>query len=65
MELKPANTMTETAEALGIGHQKLYDIINSGELRTYTVGRRRYCSEDAIRDFIRAREAEAQQTARA
>lgn len=59
MNLKPANTMTETAKALGFGHQKLYDLINSGELRTYTVGRRRYCSADAIMEFIHTREAEA------
>lgn len=51
--------MTETAKALGFGHQKLYDLINSGELRTYTVGRRRYCSADAIMEFIHGREAEA------
>jgi excisionase family DNA binding protein len=59
MQVKPANNMAETAKLLGIGHQKLYDLINSGALRTYTVGRRRYCSGEAILEFIREREAEA------
>lgn len=52
-------TMTEAAEALGIGHQKLYDEINAGRLRTYRVGRRRYASAEAVHDYIRDREREA------
>ncbi len=59
MNLKPANTMPETCEALGFGHQKLYDEINAGRLKTYKVGRRRYASEEAIRQYIRDREAES------
>lgn len=54
--LKPANTIPETVEALGLSRATLYELIRTGELRTYTVGRRRYCSEEAIREFIRTRE---------
>lgn len=55
---KLAYSMKEAGEALGVGHQKIYDIVNDGTLRTYKVGRRRFCSHDAIVEFIRAREAE-------
>ena len=63
------HTMTEVAKRLfgnNKGRQAPYDAINSGELRSYTVGRRRYVSEEACLDFIRAREAEerAQQVLR-
>lgn len=64
MTIKPANSMNEAAQVLNIGHQKLYDEINSGRLRTYKVGRRRYCSGEAILEFIHDREAEAKRAAK-
>ena len=56
-----AHTMAEVAKRLfGVknGRQAVYDAINSGELRSYKVKTRRYVSEEACLDFIRAREAE-------
>jgi hypothetical protein len=63
MSLKPANSIEDTMEALGLGRQKLYDEINSGRLRTFHVGRRRFASDEAIREYVRDREAEATQGA--
>jgi hypothetical protein len=45
---------------LGLGSRKtLYALIKSQQLRTYKVGRRRYGSEEACIEFIRARERES------
>ena len=55
------HSMTEVARrlfAVKHGRQSVYDAINSGELRSYKVKNRRYVSEQACLDFIRAREAE-------
>lgn len=43
----------------GLGRVALYRLINSGALRTFTVGRRRFVSEQAIREFIATREGRA------
>ncbi|MGH8627156.1 MAG: helix-turn-helix domain-containing protein, partial [Gammaproteobacteria bacterium] len=44
-------------EVLGIGSRNsLYALIHSGELRSYTIGRRRFASREAIIDFIKRRE---------
>ena len=40
--------------------QTIYNEINAGRLRSYKVGRRRFISEEACVDYIRAREAETQ-----
>lgn len=53
-----ALTIAEARAALGgISNVTIYSLINSGELRTFTIGRRRFVSREAIADFIRAREA--------
>lgn len=54
-------TMAEAMEALRIGRTRIYQDVAAGRLRTYCVGRRRYVSADAIRDYIRDREAEQTQ----
>ena len=44
-------------QMLGVSPVKGYDLLGAGELNTYTVGRRRYASLTAIKDFIARREA--------
>lgn len=43
----------------GIAQPTIYRLIASGKLRTFRVGRRRFVSDDAIRDYIAAAEREA------
>ncbi|OCB52982.1 hypothetical protein A5722_25545 [Mycobacterium vulneris] len=48
------NTVEETMERLRIGRMTTYRLINSGELRSVKVGRRRLVPEQAIADYIDA-----------
>jgi excisionase family DNA binding protein len=43
--------------AIGVSRATLYDLINSGRLRSYRIGRARRVSSDAISDCIKALEA--------
>lgn len=56
-------TIPEAIEALRTSRNTLYQEIAAGRLRTYAVGRRRYISAEAIREYIAAREAESQRKA--
>lgn len=49
-------TMEEAAEALGVSRAYAYRLLESGELRTFTLGRRRLVSVDALRALIAKRE---------
>ncbi len=51
-----AYTMEGVLETLHISRATLYKLINSGELRTYRIGKRRYCTADAVLEFQCARE---------
>ncbi len=64
MTVKPAYEVPEVRIALGnISHQKVYDLFNSGELRSFKIGRRRLVSHDALMEFIRNREAASKSAA--
>ncbi|WP_063129353.1 helix-turn-helix domain-containing protein [Nocardia fusca] len=39
-------------QRLGIGRSGLYDLMNSGELHSVKIGRRRLVPESAIADYI-------------
>lgn len=54
-----AFSVNELAKALGTSHVSIYAALNSGQLRSFQLGRRRLISREAALDFIRAREAEA------
>jgi excisionase family DNA binding protein len=56
-------SITQAMEALGLSRQTLYNEINAGRLRTYSVGSRRFISHEAITTWIRNREAEQPITA--
>jgi hypothetical protein len=45
-----------------ISSATIYELINSGELKTFTLGRRRLVSAGAIQDLIRRKEAAHQPT---
>jgi excisionase family DNA binding protein len=49
-------SLREVARRLHISHPTLYKRINSGELQTLTIGRRRFVSETQLSDYIRRRE---------
>ncbi len=50
-------SVTEAADALGIGRSALYDLIGRGEVRTLKVGRRRLVPSGAIARYIGERAA--------
>lgn len=53
-----AYSIPGTCEALGgVSRQFLYDLINSGRLKSFRVGARRFVSRQAILDFIADAEA--------
>ncbi len=57
MDGRDAFSPAETEERLGISHTLLYELIGSGELRSFKVRARRFISAKAIHDFIAEREA--------
>ena len=59
---KLAYPISEAAELIGIGYVKCYELISSGELETFRVGRRRLCSAAAIQRYIERQEAAERQT---
>jgi excisionase family DNA binding protein len=54
---KLAYPIPEAAELIGVGYVKFYQLIGSGELDTFRVGRRRLCSAAAIERYIKRQEA--------
>lgn len=59
--LKAAVSVAQARELLGgIANPTIYELINSGELRTFRVGRRRLVSLEAIHDYIRISECGGQ-----
>lgn len=51
-------TVNDLCLVLKLGRNKIYEEIAAGRLRTYTVGRRRYSTDEAVEEYIRAREKE-------
>ena len=45
-------TLTEAAERLRVSRAKLYQLMNTGQLRSVHLGRRRLISDDALTEFI-------------
>ena len=45
---------------LGIGRTKLYELIDSGELRSVKIGSRRFVTDAALDDFITRLDERAQ-----
>ncbi|HHA2716050.1 hypothetical protein A7X76_13875 [Stenotrophomonas maltophilia] len=49
----------EALAATGLNRNAFYRAINTAEIKTFKVGRRRMVSASALRDFIAAKEREA------
>ncbi len=49
----------EAAKALGIGRDKLYDLIRSGRLDSVKDGGARFITADAMRAYVKLLQAEA------
>ncbi|RLW63588.1 MAG: hypothetical protein B6D73_15220 [gamma proteobacterium symbiont of Stewartia floridana] len=43
-----AYSINEMMSTLGISRGTLYDLINDGLLRTYKIGKRRFCTHEAL-----------------
>ena len=52
---KYAYSIHETAEALGLGRSKLYELLQSGEIPTFYVGRKRLVAADDLQRFVESR----------
>jgi len=51
-------SINQLMEVLHVSRQTVYDEINSGRLKTFKIGRRRFVSDDALREYIKDREEE-------
>lgn len=50
---RDAHNVEETRQRLGgVSRQTVYDLINSGKLKSFTIGKRRLIPADAIKAFI-------------
>ncbi len=53
------HTVNEARALLaGMSRAVFYNEVNSGRLRSFKLGRRRYIPADALRDYVKAREQE-------
>lgn len=50
-------TVNETAEALGVGRDKVYELLHSGQLPSLNLGTRHLIRADALRAFLERAEA--------
>jgi excisionase family DNA binding protein len=53
----------EAAQLLGIGRDKLYDLMRSGRLRSVKDGRARFITAKALAEYVTMLEAEARKAA--
>jgi excisionase family DNA binding protein len=53
----------EAANALGIGRDKLYDLMRAGRLRSVKDGGARFITADALAEYVAMLEAEASEAA--
>jgi hypothetical protein len=58
---KPRYPVQDLLTLLSIGRSRLYSDINTGILKTYKVGKRRFASPEALDAYVAAKEAESQQ----
>jgi len=56
---KITNSIQEAAEILGLSRQSVYNELNSGRLKSYKVGKRRFISSEALVRYVNDREADA------
>jgi len=49
-------SITDAAKALNVSRPTIYKEIQQGRLQTFTIGRRRLVTPDALRDYVSQRE---------
>ena len=49
-------SITDAAKALNVSRPTIYKEIQAGRLHTFTIGRRRLVSPEALREYVKARE---------
>ncbi|MBT5212888.1 helix-turn-helix domain-containing protein [bacterium] len=49
---QPRYSVSDLIQLLRIGRGGVYAAINSGELKTYKVGKRRFASPQAVDDYV-------------
>ena len=54
-----ALSVPEVSRSLGVSIPQLYKEINAGKLLTFTIGKRRFVSHQALERYIEAREAQS------
>ena len=59
MNRRSSYSVNEVAERNSLCRQSIYNEINAGRLRSFKVGKSRRISDEAEREWIRQREAEA------
>ncbi|NIK34437.1 excisionase family DNA binding protein [Xanthomonas arboricola] len=59
MEERLTYSVDEAARATGLGKSNFYKILASGEIESFTIGKRRMVSARALRQFIEQKEREA------
>ena len=60
---REAYSVNEARQKLGgISRKTIYDLINSGDLVSFTLGRRRLISGNAIREYVRTQERRSVQS---
>ncbi|MEA3276001.1 MAG: helix-turn-helix domain-containing protein [Pseudomonadota bacterium] len=51
-------SIAELEGVLKLSHRKLYDLLTSGELPSYKIGKRRFVRAESLEEFLRNREKE-------
>jgi excisionase family DNA binding protein len=51
-----ALSIKDVCKALNVTHPTVYKEIQAGRLQSFTIGRRRFVSPDALTNYVRARE---------
>ncbi len=54
-----AHSIPATARLIGVGRTKIYELINSGELRSIHIGNRHLVTDDEVRQLLQRLLAEA------
>ncbi len=60
---KPRFSITDLIGLLSIGRATLYAEINAGRLKTYTVGKRRFCDPVEVDNYVRLCKTESESEA--
>ena len=53
-------SITDAAKALSVSRPTIYKLIQNGKLQTFTIGRRRLVTPEALNKFIQSRETAAE-----